>query len=309
MRPKSTLMFTIFLSLSLILIAGGCRRSRQYGAEAKRNAEEKIAPSDAVAAASPAPTIADKGGEGIDFPEHQQISRTYRLIPGMKVSVSNINGKIDVETANTDMAEVLIVRSAKTKEELQFHNIIITHQPKHLRIAVEEDRGSIWSALGKSPEGRQRVMLRLPRRVEFQTHGLNGELNVGELDGEVEINGVNGNVKIAQATGEAKFRGINGNIDLTIAGLIDGIDLNGVNGNTEIGFIGPVNAMIDAWGMNGKVDSDLPNFEVKQTEGFGRYEARIGIGGPEIEIRGVNGNLNLVKSQKQPVPATKTATR
>ena len=36
----------------------------------------------------------------------------------MKVSVSNINGKIDVETANTDTAEVLIVRSAKTKEEL-----------------------------------------------------------------------------------------------------------------------------------------------------------------------------------------------
>jgi len=302
-------MFTIILSLGLILIAGGCRRSRHYGAEAKRNPEEKIAPSDAAAAASPAPTIADKGGEGIDFPEQEKISRTYRLIPGMRVSISNINGKIDVETADTDTAEVLIVRSAKTKEDLQFNNIIINHQPKHLRITVENDRKSIWSALGKGPEGRQRVMLRLPRRVEFATNGLNGELNVGELDGEVEINGVNGNVKIAQATGEAKFRGVNGNINLTLSGLADGIDLNGVNGNTEIGFIGPVNATIDAWGMNGSVESNLPNFEVKETEGFGRYEARIGIGGPQIEIRGVNGNLNLVKSLKQPVTATKTATR
>src|SRR5262245_25241368 len=308
MRLKSTLMFIAFLSLGLILIAGGCRR-RGYSTEMKRNPEEKIAPSDAVAAASPAPTIVDKGGEDIDFPEHEQISRTYKLLPGVKVSVSNINGKIDVETANTDTAEVLIVRSAKTKEDLQFHNIIITHQPKHLRIAVENERRSVWSAFGKSPEGHQRVMLKLPRRVEFETHGLNGELSVGELEGEVEINGVNGNVKIAQATGEAKFRGINGNINVTIAGLADGIDLSGVNGNTEISFIGPVNAVIDAWGMNGKVESDLPNFEVKKTDEFSRYEARIGAGGPEIEIRGVNGNLNLVKSQKQSVTATKTATK
>jgi hypothetical protein len=309
MRPKSTLMITIFLSLSLIVITAGCRRSRQYSTEAKRNPEEKIAPSDAVASASPAPTIVDKGGEGIDFPEHEQIHRTYKLLPGVKVSVSNINGKIDVETAHTDTAEVLIVRSAKTKEEMQYNNITITNQPKHLRIAVDNERRSIWSALGKNPEAHQRVLLRLPRRVEFQIRGLNGELTVGELDGEVDINSVSGNVKIAQAAGEAKFRGINGNINLTMAGLIDGIDLNGVNGNTEIGFIGPVNAEIEAWGMNGKVESDLPNFVVRKSDEFSRYEARIGAGGPEIEIRGVNGNVNLIKSQKLPATAAKTATK
>ncbi|HKE04733.1 MAG TPA: DUF4097 family beta strand repeat-containing protein, partial [Blastocatellia bacterium] len=251
------------------------------------------------------------GGEGSDFAEREEIRRSYTLKPNADVVVSNINGRVDVETADIDHAEVLIVRSAKKPQDLQFRKIKIDHDPSELRIRVEEDRRSIFSAFGSRPEGRQRVMLKLPRKVALETNGINGELSIGEIEGGVSVRGVSGRVNIEQATGGATFRGVNGKIDATIAKLTTGggIDLNGVNGNITLRFIGEVNADVEARGHNGRVDSDLPNLEENKDEKrYGRYSARIGTGGPQIQIRGVNGNVSLMKAEK-PNAAAKVATK
>jgi hypothetical protein len=301
MRSKS--VFTLFTIVTLVvcLSAGGClrRRGSAEGREAAKPVEESIAPSDAVKEGQQeAASLVDKGGEGVDFAEREEIRRSYQLEPGARVEISGINGRVDVETANTDTAEVLIIRSAKQREDLQYRKINIEHKSDYLHIRVESDHKSIWSSLGSRPEGRQRVILKLPRRVEFETRGLNGNLNVGELDGTADIGGVNGEVKIAQLTGSAEFHGVNGNIIANIAKLSgDGVEISGVNGNTEIRFIGEVNADVETRGMNGRVESDLPNVEVKKGEGYGRYTARIGAGGPQIEAHGVNGNVFLGKAK------------
>ena len=245
-------------------------------------------------------SIVDPAG-GTDFPEREEIRRSYSLKPGAEVIVSGMNGRIDVETAETDHAEVLIVRSAKSREDLQFRKINIEHDPSELRIRVEQDRRSIFSAFSARREGRQRVVLKLPRKVEFKTDGINGNVTVGELDGAVSVIGVNGTVNIAQATGSASFRGVNGKIDATVAKLSgDGIGLFGNNGNTTLRFVGEVNADVESRGQNGKVGSDLQNLEErKDGKNSGRsYSARIGTGGPQIEIRGVNGNVYLTKAEK-----------
>jgi len=245
-------------------------------------------------------SIVDKGGEGVDFTEREEIRRSYTIKPGADVIVSGINGRVDVETAETDHAEVLVVRSAKKREDLQFRKIRILHDPGELRIGLEGDRQSVWSAFGSIPEGRQRVILKLPRKVAFITNGVNGDVTVGEIEGGVDARGVNGKINIEQATGGATFRGVNGRIDATIAKLStgSGIDLNNVNGNTILRFVGEVNADIDARGHNGRVESDLPNLQESRDEKrHGRYSARLGTGGPRISIRGVNGNVSLTKAE------------
>jgi len=256
-------------------------------------------------------SIVDKGGEGVDFAEREEIRRSYTIKPGADIIVSGINGRVDVETAETDHAEVLIVRSAKKREDLQFRKIRILHDPGELRIGVEGDRRSVFSAFGSIPEGRQRVILKLPRKVAFITNGVNGDVNVGEIEGGVDARGVNGKINIEQATGGATFRGVNGRIDATIAKLStgNGIDLNGVNGNTTLRFVGEVNADVEARGHNGRVESDLPNLQENRDEKrYGRYSARIGTGGPNISIRGVNGNVSLTKVENS-APAAKVSTK
>src|SRR5262249_7393586 len=155
----------------------------------------------------------------------------------------------------------------------------IDHDPSELRIRVEEDRRSLFSAFGPIPEGRQRVTLKLPRKVAFITNNVNGDLAVGEIDGGVDVRNLNGKVNIAHATGSASFRGVNGKIDATIAKLSTGneIDITNVNGNTTLRFVGEINADVEARAHNGRVESDLPNLqESKDEKRYGRYNARIG---------------------------------
>jgi hypothetical protein len=277
---------------------------------ASKSGARPAEPAGADAAKTETNSIVDTNTSA-DLPEREEIRRSYSLKPNASVVISGLNGRVDVETADTDHAEILIVRSAKKREDLQYRKINIERDQNELRIRVEQDRRSIFSAFGSRPEGRQRLMLKLPRKVQFETDGVNGNVTVGEIDGPVQVRGVNGAVNIAQAVGEASFRGVNGKIDATLAKLSgDGVQLTGVNGNTTLHFIGEVNADVEARGQNGKVNSDLPNLEERKDERrHNGYNARIGTGGPQIEIRGVNGNVYLTKAEKPAAAAAKVAAK
>src|SRR5262245_24878860 len=173
MRLKSIItLITIFT-----LCAGGCHRGgdqaqatvdtqsanvapSDFKPEAKSNTKEgskdaakagvKAEPETPSADSNKAETnsIVDKGGEGVDFAEREEIRRSYTIKPGADIIISGINGRVDVETAETDHAEVLIVRSAKTREDLQFRKIKIEHDPSELHIRIEDHRRSFFSAFG-----------------------------------------------------------------------------------------------------------------------------------------------------------------
>src|SRR5262249_43789664 len=146
-------------------------------------------------------SIVDTTSSDPNFAEREEIRRSYTLKPGANVIVSGINGQVDVETADTDHAEVLIVRSAKKREDSQFRKVKIDHDPAELHIDVENDRHSFFSAFGSRTEIRHRVILKLPRKINFNIQGMNGDVAVGEIEGGVDVWGLNGKINVAQATG------------------------------------------------------------------------------------------------------------
>ena len=207
---------------------------------------------------------------------------------------------------------MLIVRSAKKREDLQYHKINIQHDEEGLSIRVEDDRKSLFSAIASIPEGRQRVVLKLPRKIDLQMSGANGKISVSEIQGRVRMDGINGEIKASRIAGETEIHGINGGIDLSFAPLNgNGIEFGGVNGNIDLRFEGEVNADVNTWGVNGQVNADLPNVQNKDHEepGRGRFKARIGTGGTQIRINGINGNVNLMKAEKTKSTAAKVASK
>ena len=60
-------------------------------------------------------------GEDRDFSERDEVNQTYELAAGARVEVSGINGAVDIETASGSTAEVHIVRSARSREDLNYH--------------------------------------------------------------------------------------------------------------------------------------------------------------------------------------------
>lgn len=225
----------------------------------------------------------------------EEIRKTYELAPGAKVEVSGINGAVKIETADIKTADVYIERIAKSPEALSRRKITIQNIPGSLKIRGEKgDAGFFARVFGASPT--ERVTLRLPRQISLVAQGVNGAVNVGEIDGPIEIHGINGRVEVAQATGSAKFNGINGNISVALNRLEkEAVSLNGVNGNIELRLSEGVNVDLEAHGMNGNVVSDIPGFVLEKAK-HGNYSGRIGSGGSSITANGINGNIRLSRA-------------
>jgi hypothetical protein len=225
----------------------------------------------------------------------EEIRKNYDLAPGAKVEVAGINGAVKIETADIKTADVYIERIAKSPEALSRRKITIENTANSLTIRGEKGDGSFFGSLfGSSPS--EKVTLRLPRQVSLVTHGINGAVNVGEIDGPIEIRGINGRVEIAQAKGSAEFHGINGNISVSLNKLEkDAVSINAVNGNIELRLSEGVNFDLEAHGMNGNVVSDLPGFVLEKSK-HGSYSGHIGSGGSSITANGINGNIRLTKA-------------
>lgn len=225
----------------------------------------------------------------------EEIRKTYDLSPGAKVEVSGINGAVKIETADIKTADVYVERIGQSPEALNRRKIVIENSPSSLTIRGEKgDAGFFARVFGSSP--KERVTLRLPRQISLVAEGVNGAVNVGEIEGPVEIHGINGRVEVAQASGSAEFQGINGNISVALTRLEkNGVSINGVNGNIELRLSEGVNVDLEAHGMNGNVVSDLPGFVLEKAK-HGSYSARVGSGGSSITANGINGNIRLTRA-------------
>jgi hypothetical protein len=230
------------------------------------------------------------GGEARD-----EIRKTFDLTPGARVSVSGINGAVNVETADIKTAEVYILRTGET-ESLNLRKVVIENSSNSLSIRTERgDVGFFERLFGRNP--REQVTLKLPRHVSLVAKGVNGSVIVGDLDGSVEVSGVNGKVQVGQATGSAEFRGINGNISVALKQLdTGGVSIRGINGNIELRLADGLNADLDAHGMNGSVHSEIADVVVDKSEHGSKYSAHIGTGGSPITVSGVNGNVRLTRA-------------
>ncbi|HEV7904794.1 MAG TPA: hypothetical protein VGO96_13210 [Pyrinomonadaceae bacterium] len=228
-----------------------------------------------------------------EFTEKDEIHQTYQLTPGATVRVAGINGAVDVETTGGSVAEVHIVRSARSRADLEHRKVIIEHSGTSLVVRGENDNERRY-ARGEQPQVRQRVTLRLPRQIDLTASGINGRTTIGEVDGPVKVSGINGKVEVAQAVGYSELSGINGTVIVTISQLGErGIRVSGINGAVELRFTDALNADLKVTGINGSVNADMPNVSVLGTVSRNNFNARIGSGGAPINVSGVNGRVRL----------------
>lgn len=224
-----------------------------------------------------------------------EFNNTYQLASGAQVTVTGINGPVEVTTSDTDTAEVHILITARSEDAIEDHRITVEQSGSSLTIRGENRPGwHFWRWLmGDTGDVKQSVTLQLPRAVEFTARGINGKVSVGALAGAVHVNGINGKVEIEQATGAADINGVNGAVTLGIARLGDeGLHVSGVNGKVELRFADEVNADVVVHGLNGNVTSDLPNSSITQ-EGHATWHGQVGRGGTPISLNGINGRISL----------------
>ncbi|HMB28392.1 MAG TPA: hypothetical protein VKS99_09815 [Blastocatellia bacterium] len=339
MRSKLVFAALAAAAIGLMLIARGCSARKDGAATKVETAGAAVAGAESRSAELP---LSAEDDEGFDLPEREEIRQKRNLTPGTKVFVigpdnakldtdgkevivMGINGPVKVETADTDMAEILVVRSARNRQDLQGQKVEISEWRGlyiHVGSAKEPDPGhkirERLARVGKrspetspspdsAPEIRRRVVLRLPRRAGLEISEIGGDVSIGGVARRLEIRNVIGKVRAARVAGLIFVDDVNGAGDMAFApGAASSIKIGGVNGDVDLRFDGEVNADLNAWGIAGAIKPDLQNVEVRHNEPvWAGLKARIGAGGSSIEITNVNGNVTLSKAANGDASALK----
>jgi hypothetical protein len=219
----------------------------------------------------------------------EEIHREYELSPGAQVEVSNINGPVEIETADTDMAEVHITRFAQGLADVNDRKLKIVDKPDGLTIHAEGN-----SLRMGDNEVRHRVALKIPRRVDLTIKNVSDRLKVGEIDGSIHLNGLSWKAEMSLAAGQIEISRVSGTAVIRVTKLDEqGINISNVSGKVELLAPAELNANIDVNGNQGKVIIGLPHKIQEGTLNGLKFRAQIGSGGAPISISNIMGTVSL----------------
>ena len=219
----------------------------------------------------------------------EEIHREYRLSPGARVEVSNINGPVEIETADTDMAEVHITRFAQGLADVNDRQLKIVDKPDALTIQAE---GNSLRMGGN--EVRHRVALKIPRRVDLTIKHVSDRLKVGEIDGSIHLDGLSWKAEMSLTAGQIEISRVSGTAVIRVTKLDEqGIKISDVSGKVELLAPADLNANIDVNGNHGKVIIGIPHKIQEGTLNGLRFRAQIGSGGAPISISNIVGTVSL----------------
>ena len=223
-----------------------------------------------------------------EYAEREEINKAYELAPGARVELSVISGSVDVETTNSNIAEVHIVRMGETRTDLDCYTIDIEHTPSSLIMRHRQGTG-----VCNNIRAKQQVKLRLPRNVDLKLNAISGPVTIGELDGTLRLSGISGRVEVAQGIGFSDISGISGVLSISISQLSDrGIQVSGISGRVELKLANELGANLNVSGINGDVNAAAPNVSLNKI-GHSSFSGRVGSGGSPISVSGISGSVTF----------------
>ena len=227
--------------------------------------------------------------------ETERFAQNYPLNADGKVSVSNVNGSITIETWDQPEVRFEYVKSGKTKESLAEVEVRIDARQDAFSVETDYgDRKQRKSGYGSNLEIEYR--LTVPRRAvldEIET--VNGSVSITNAENTTKASAVNGEVKGINLRGAANLSTVNGTVTAVFDQLATGsrINLETVNGSVNLMIPSDANATLKAETVNGKISNDF-NLPVRKGQYVGSdLYGRLGGGEISIKMESVNGSLSV----------------
>ena len=219
-----------------------------------------------------------------DEEQHQ----TFQLAAGAHIDVSNISGPVSVEAIEGSSAEVHIYRSAPNPANLAYRKVSVEQTSRGLTIGQKPVSGE-----PDSVNLLNRVVLKVPRQVTVSGKSISGDFNVSGVDGPVELSAISGSVQVKQINEAVTVSGVSGNVRGAVARINDaGLRVSGVSRNVYLGLAGDLNAELSVGNTTAGVSNKIEGLALMSV-GSSNYSARLGRGGPRIEVSNVTGAMVL----------------
>jgi len=220
----------------------------------------------------------------------QEFHKTVPLSADGRVSLSNINGDVEITGWNKNEVQIDAVKTARDQQRLDEARIdvntssnsveIETHYPSHL---VNNNPASVH------------YTLHVPQNARIDKVNLvNGSLDVQRVSGEINANLVNGKLRASDLAGEADLATVNGSVEANYTSLnnVREIKLKSVNGSVNLLLPQSPNAEVSASTVNGSISTDFP-LTVKGHWIGKNMSGTLGSGGVHIALSNVNGSIHV----------------
>jgi DUF4097 and DUF4098 domain-containing protein YvlB len=220
----------------------------------------------------------------------QEFHKTVPLSADGRVSLSNINGDVEITGWNKNEVQIDAVKTGRDQQRLDEARIdvnassnsvkIETHYPSHL---MNNNPASVH------------YTLHVPQNARLDKIDLvNGALDVQRVSGEVNADLVNGKLRASDLTGTADLATVNGSVTANYTSLnnVREIKLKSVNGSVDLLLPQSPNADVSASTVNGAISTDFP-LTVKGHWVGKNMSGTLGSGGVHIELDNVNGSIHV----------------
>jgi DUF4097 and DUF4098 domain-containing protein YvlB len=247
--------------------------------------------------------------------QDSRFDQTYQISPNGRVSLSNVNGKVDVEA--WDRNEVRVEATKRIQcEKPEDIDIQIDANPNSVRVETEfgknrnivvnrgDSSGKTWSNSNgydnRCTEYSVDYKLTVPRTVQLDgIETVNGNVTLAGMTNIVKSSTVNGKVTAHNLRGSVNISTVNGTLDVGFDSVdnVREIKVNLVNGQVNLQLPSDVDATVKASTVHGNINNDY-NLPVKKGEYVGNnLYGKLGAGQIPIRLSSVNGTINIRRNQ------------
>jgi len=220
----------------------------------------------------------------------QEFHRTVPLNSDGRVSLTNINGDVEITGWSRNEVQIDAVKSAPDQERLNEITIEVNGSGSSIEIETKYPH----HLMNNNPGGVH-YNLHVPQNARIDKINLvNGSLDVQKVSGEVNADLVNGKVRASDLAGTSDLATVNGAIAANYASLnnVREITLKSVNGSIDLLLPQSPNAEVSASNVNGGISTDFP-LTVKGHFGSKSMSGTLGSGGVKIDLNNVNGGIHI----------------
>lgn len=199
-----------------------------------------------------------------------------------KVSISNINGSIQVDAVNGKTVSVEVTQKGGEAERARFP------------IEVEQDGDEItvrmccgtcakkMSHCNNPPEAH--FVVKVPRDSSLETNSVNAPVRVSGVTGEQEVSVVSGDVSVKGSRGKLEVAAVSGNVELVPEALAD-TEVSTVSGNVKLKLPRGAGANVEFSSVGGSFNGRGVN--------LGSTTQKYGNGEHDVEVSTVGGALDV----------------
>jgi DUF4097 and DUF4098 domain-containing protein YvlB len=221
--------------------------------------------------------------------------RSYTLAKDGAFEIRETNGRIEIQATEGNAVEVIGTRIVKAATDEAAKDALkrleITENVTPDRISLDTTGHGVNLQMGLSVTVN--FVVRLPRTASVKLVATNGDIDITDVGGTLDIHTTNGQVKTSRLAGSATVESTNGAIALDFVKLGDaGITCETTNGKIEVSIPKDSKARISARVTNGAITTS--NLEITTTEQtHKRVEGTIGGGGAPIRLETTNGLVEI----------------